>query len=306
MPARRTLARSLRKDWVLYFMLLPGVIAILLFNYGPMFGLSIAFLNYNPILGIAKSKFVGFKYFADAIGDSAFRQALVNTVVIKVGQTLVTFPCSIILALLLNEARPWYKKTVQTSTILPFFLSWIAIAAMFSDLLSPTSGVVNEVLMKGFGMQKPIAFLSSNDWFRWVIIFQDTWKMAGYFALIYLSAIAGIDPAIYEAATLDGCGRWRKIWYVTLAGIRTTIATMLVLLMGYLIIGPFEQVFAQYNSAVYNTGDVIETFAFRLGLTSQKYGFATAIGLMQGIVACVIVLVTNFFVKRSESSVSVF
>jgi ABC-type polysaccharide transport system permease subunit len=158
----KLLHRDLKYDWILYLMLVPGIISLLLFSYGPMFGLSVAFLNYNPILGVAKSQFVGLSNFSDALGNTLFWKALRNTILIKLGQTLLTFPCSILLALLLNEARPWVKKVLQTSTIMPFFVSWVVVAVIFSNLLSPTSGLVNELLSL-FGAKKPIAFLSSND-----------------------------------------------------------------------------------------------------------------------------------------------
>lgn len=290
--------QDFQKNKWYYLMAVPGILALLLFSYGPMFGLAIAFFDYNPVAGFAKSEFVGFQWFLKALNDQYFLVAIRNTFLIKVGQTLITFPVSVILALFLNEVGKHGKKIFQTATILPYFISWIVIATMFRNLLSPTNGMVNEVLTHVFGMQNGISFLSDPQIFPWIIILQDAWKMAGYWALIYLAAMSGIDPTLYEVATLDGAGRWRQMWNVTLPCIKTTLITMFIILMGYLVIGPFEQVFTQYSPQVYATGDIVETFSFRMAMTNNNYGYATATGLMQSIAATVLVLVSNIVSSR--------
>ena len=299
-PAQKnnlTFFQEMERNWVLYLMTLPGVIALLIFSYGPLLGISVAFLDYNPIKGIFASKWVGVQNFIDAFKNPFFLAAFTNTVTIKGFQMIIGYPTAIILALLLNEAGRGTKRVVQTATILPYFISWVVIAAMFQNLLNPTSGVVNEVLTKVFGLQDPIAFLSNPVLFRWLMILQDTWKFAGFFAVIYLAAIARIDPTLYEVAMVDGADRWQQTWYITLPGIRSTMVTLFILLMGYLVLGSFEQIFAQYNVGVYSTADIMETFSFRLGLKDNRYGFATAVGLFQSVVAAALVLMTNRLVK---------
>ncbi|MEM4724002.1 MAG: ABC transporter permease subunit [Candidatus Hadarchaeum sp.] len=286
-----------RKHWSLYLMALPGVLALLIFSYGPMFGVSIAFVDYSPVRGILNSEWVGLSWFRMAFQHPLFWPAVRNTVIIKGLQTIIGYPSAIILALLLNEVRlRWFKSIVQTATILPYFISWIIVGSMWKNLLG-TSGVVNEVLQHIFGLEA-VHFLSDPVIFRWVIVLQDTWKFCGYFAVLYLAAMVTIDPALYEAAMVDGANRWQQTWHVTLPGIRPTMVTILILVMGYLVIGSFEQVYVMYSVSVYSTADIIETLTFRLGLGQTKYSLATAVGLFQGILAFGLVMLTNQLVKR--------
>nr|WP_308628422.1 ABC transporter permease subunit [uncultured Eisenbergiella sp.] len=287
-----------KKNKWYYCMVLPGLIALLLFSYGPMFGLAISVYDYNPVAGFKNSEFVGLKWFKQALGDVYYRTAIRNTVIIKIAQTLVTFPIAVLLALFLNEIKNKSKKLFQTATILPYFISWVVIATMFRNLLSPTNGLVNEILVNVFRMEKGISFLSEPHIFPFIIILQDAWKMAGYWALIFLTAISGIDPSLYEVATLDGAGRWRKMLSITLPCIKTTLITVFIILMGYLVIGPFEQVFTQYSPSVYATGDIAETFSFRMAMTNNNYGYATATGLIQSFLASILVISTNICSRR--------
>ncbi len=292
---------DLRKHWSIYAMVLPALLLVLIFSYGPLFGLSIAFLDYSPARGLWGSRFVGFKHFEAAFTNPFFMSALGNTLVIKFLQTVVGFPAAVILALLLNEVRlRWFKSIVQTATMLPYFISWIVAAAMFRNLLSPSYGVVNEVLQSIFGFSEPFVVLSDPERFRWFIVFQDTWKFVGFFSIIYLAAMAAIDPTLYEVAMVDGANRWQQTWHITLPGIRTTMVTLFIILIGYLMIGSFEQIFAQYNVSVYSTGDILETFTYRLGLQQSKYSFATAVGLFQALIAAGLVIFTNYLVKRVD------
>jgi len=282
-------------------MALPALLLVIVFSYGPLFGLSIAFLDYSPARGFWGSRFVGFKHFEEAFTNPFFMTALRNTLMIKFLQTVVGFPSAIILALLLNEVRiRWFKSVVQTATMLPYFISWIVAAAMFRNLLSPSYGVVNEVLQNVFGFSQPFVVLSDPERFRWFIVFQDTWKFVGFFSIIYLAAIASIDPTLYEVAMVDGANRWQQTWHITLPGIRTTMVTLFIILIGYLMIGSFEQIFAQYNVSVYSTGDILETFTYRLGLQQSKYSFATAVGLFQAVIAAGLVVFANYLVKRVD------
>ena len=299
---------AVRTDWkrnhVFYLMALPGILSLLAFSYGPMGGLAVAFLDYNPIKGIMNSSFVGWKHFQTALNTRFMWDAIRNTVVIKVGQSLVTFPFSIILALLLSEASKRYRKVVQTATIMPYFISWVVVASMFRTLLSTNGGLINSVLIQWFGWKKGMDFLSNPVFFRYLVIFQDTWKMSGYFAIIYLAAITAIDETLYEVARIDGAGRWRQMWNITVPCIRPTILTLGIMLTGYLIIGPFDQIYTQYGPAVYSTGDIVETYAFRVGYQNQKYGFSTAVGLMQSIIATLLVVGANFIIRRVSADES--
>lgn len=289
--------KEFRANWPLYAMALPGVLSILVFGYGPLFGLVIAFLDYSPVRGVTGSDWVGLENFRTAFNNRFFLIALRNSVVISALKLAIGFPSAILLALLLNEVRVrWLQRTVQTVTMLPFFISWVIAATMFRNLLAP-DGVVNEVRQQVFGLPAT-PFLSDPRTFLWVIVFQDTWKYAGYFAVLYLAAMAAIDPALYEAAMVDGANRWRQTWHVTLPGITTTMVALFVLLTGYLISAGFEQIYVMYNVSVYATADILETFTLRLGLSQGKYGLATAVGLFQSAISISLVLLVNFLARR--------
>lgn len=294
---------EIKRHYVLYLFILPAFIGVLLFSYGSMAFIATSFFDYDPIRGLANCDFIGIANYKRAFSDRYFIQALKNTIYIKGFETLITFPMSVILALFLFEMGRRFKKLVQTATFLPYFLSWVVVAAMFKSLLATDGGLVNEIITGVFG-HKAIPFLSNNKYFPWVIILQDFWKFGGYFAIIYHSAMIMIDPALYEVATIDGAGRWRQMVSVTLPCIKSTLITMFVLLTGYIVLGPFEQVFAQYSPAVYKAGDIVETYSYRIGLTQYKYGLATAIGVIQSVMATGIVLFANFVVlKKLKSSV---
>jgi len=288
--------KDLRANWALYLMALPAIAAILVFGFGPLFGLSIAFMNYSPARGLLGSKWVGLEQFQSAFDSTFFWTAFRNSIIVQSMKLAVGFPSAILLALLLNEARrQWFKKAVQTATMLPYFLSWVIAATIFRNLLGP-SGVVNEVLKEVFGMQQ-VAFLSDPQVFRWVVVFQDTWKYIGYFSVLYLAAMTSIDPALYEAAMVDGANRWQQTWNVTLPGISKTMVTLFILLTGYIFSGGFEQMWVMYNVSVYSTADILETFTARLGLQQSRYSFATAVGLFQSVLSFGLVVLTNRIAK---------
>jgi ABC-type polysaccharide transport system permease subunit len=297
--------RDLERHWLLYLMAMPGVVSILVFGYGPLFGLVIAFLDYSPARGVSGSEWVGLDNFRAAFASPFFDQALRNSLIISGLKLVIGFPSAVVLALLLNEVRArWFQRVVQTATILPFFVSWVVIGTMFRNLLAP-DGVVNEVKQALFGGQ-PTVFLSDPDRFRWVIVLQDTWKYAGYFAVLYLAAMTAIDPTLYEAAMVDGANRWRQTLDITLPGIRATMVTVFVLLSGYLIYAGWEQVVVMYNPSVYSTGDILETYTLRLGLAQGKYGLATSVGLFQSVIGLGLVLLTNTFARRFNEGRGLF
>jgi ABC-type polysaccharide transport system permease subunit len=296
---------DLRRHWPLYLMALPAILAILVFGYGPLFGLVIAFQDYSAVRGITGSRWVGLYNFQLAFRNPFFLTALRNTIIISALKLAIGFPAAIVLALLLNEVRVrWFKRLVQTGTMLPFFISWVIVATMFRSLLAP-DGVVNEVRQHVLGLQ-PVVFLSDPEKFRWVIVLQDTWKYAGYFAVLYLAAMTAIDPTLYEAAMVDGASRWRQTLDITLPGIRATMVTIFVLLSGYLIFAGWEQIVVMYNPSVYETGDILETFSLRLGLSQGKYGLATAVGLFQSVIGLGLVLLTNAFARRFNEDGGLF
>jgi ABC-type polysaccharide transport system permease subunit len=293
----RFLPAALRKHWELYLLALPAVLSILVFSYGPLFGLVIAFEDFSPFRGVLGSTWVGWANFVRAFHSSFFWIAFQNSVIISILKLIVGFPAGILLALLLNEVRiRWFKATIQTSTMLPYLVSWVVVGSMSRALLAP-EGVVNELRNVMLGLQ-PFYFLSSPDAFRWVIVLQDTWKGAGYSALLYLAAIASIDPTIYEAAKVDGANRWHLARYITLPGISNTVITLLVLSIGYLISAGFEQIYIMYNVSVYSTADILETYTFRLGLGQSDYSLATAVGMFQSIISLTLVFIANWLAKH--------
>jgi ABC-type polysaccharide transport system permease subunit len=295
---------DLRKHWPFYVMLLPAVLLMLVFSYGPMFGIVIAFTDYSPARGFFNSSFVGLKWFQAAFDSPFFLTALKNTVLIKGGQMLVGVPAAVLLALLLNEVRlKWFKSAVQTATVLPYFISWVIIGAMFRNLFT-SDGALNELLdllgLPGFRLY------DHPERFRLFMILQDTWKFCGYFAMLYLATIASIDPTLYESAQVDGANRWHQMRYITLPGIRPTFIVLIIWLSGYLIVGSFEQIYVQYNVSVYPTADILETLTYRLGIGRSQYSLATAVGLFQSIIAVSLLLLTNQLVKRLGSDDALF
>lgn len=298
----RSLLRSpwvedLRRNGAFYLMLLPAVVAIIVFSYLPLRGLIIAFLDYSPVRGYAGSTWVGFANFQTMFQNPFFIAALRNTVTINLMKLALGFPSAIILALLLNEARlGWFKRAVQTATILPYFISWVVAATMFRSILAP-EGVLNEIIQHVFGGQA-VVFLSDPAKFPLIVVLQDTWKFCGFFAVLYLAAMAAIDPALYDAAMVDGADRWQQIRHVTLPGIRPTMVTLFILLTGWIIQGGFEQIIVMYNTSVYSSGDVLETFTYRLAISQGQYSLATAVGLFQSVVSIALVLTVNATVRR--------
>jgi putative aldouronate transport system permease protein len=279
-----------------HLLMAPGMIFLIIFSFIPMFGIIMAFEDYVPAKGILGSDWVGlenFKYMLE-IPDSM--KILRNTVVIAVGKIVLGTLVPIIFALLLNEIRlKWAKKSIQTIVYLPNFLSWAILAAVFINIFD-YHGPVNNFL-QALG-HDPILFLGSNDWFRSIIISTDVWKGFGYGAIVYLAALTGIDPGLYEASSIDGANRYKQLLHITLPGILPTIMLITALNLGNILNAGFDQIFALYNPIVYETGDVIDTYVYRVGLLGQQYSFATAIGLLKSIVSCVLILSANQLSKK--------
>lgn len=279
-------------------MLLPGVLMILVFNYTTMAGLIIAFQKFIPSKGLfGDQKWVGFDNFRYVFKLPGFSQALKNTIVIAFWKIVLGLLVPIVFALLLNEIRGRrFKKTVQTIVYLPYFLSWVVLGGIFIDMFSPSTGIVNQII-KAFG-GKEIFFLGDNRYFKGTLIATDIWKNFGYGAIVYLAAILGIDSSLYEAAKIDGANRWQQTWHVTLPGMKMIIVLMLVLSLGNVLNAGFDQVFNLYNVSVYESGDILDTFVYRLGLLNAQYGPATAVGLFKSFVSTLFISVSYFLAYK--------
>lgn len=288
--------RSFRKDWTLYLLFLPALIYIVLIKLLPLPGIAIAFKDFNIFEGFFASEWVGLEHFRALFTQPRFLKVLINTLEISFLKLLILFPMPIILAIMLNEMRsPRYKKTVQTLIYLPHFLSFVIIHGLFVNFLSTQGGLVNELLQAiGIG---PINFYS-NSWFRFVILLTEGFKEVGWGTIVYLAALAGVDPQLYEAAEVDGAGKFRQMISITLPSIVPIIALMLTLRVGNILDAGTEQILVMYNSSVYETADIIGTLVYREGLGNAQYGFATAVGLFNSIASFILIMVANTFSSK--------
>lgn len=300
-PKKRTWLRNIRMNYDLYFMLLPALVLVILFSYIPMYGASIAFRDYSFIKGISDSPWVGFKHFEHLFAEREFQRIFRNTVLISLYRLIFQFPLPIALAILINEVRhQLFKRTVQTITYLPHFLSWVIVGSLVIDLLSPNTGLINEVL-KRIGLA-PITLLDKH-YFRGIVVASQAWKESGWSAIVYLAAISAINPELYEAAIVDGANKWHQIRHVTLPGIQSTIIFVILLRISALMSTDVEQILMLYNPLVYDTGDVIGTYVYRVGLGQFKFSYTTAVGLFQSVVGFVLLVIANHLShKYAESS----
>ena len=287
LPTANRLDHACKKFWrsrYLLLMLLPALIWYIVFMYAPMYGAQIAFRDFSPVLGITGSKWVGFKYFTQFFKSEYFGRLIKNTLGISLYSIIVGFPIPIILALLINEVRgKFFKRSVQTVVYLPHFISAVVVVSILSALLSPSSGLINQ-LITAFG-GTPIHFMAEPKYFKTIYVLSDIWQSAGYGSIVYMAALTGIDPSLYEAADIDGAGRWKKIMHITLPGILPTIILMGTLSIGNVLNAGFDQVFNMYSPLVYRTGDIIDTYVYREGLVNIQYSFATAVGLFKSIIS---------------------
>lgn len=273
-----------------------------IFKYLPMAGIIVAFKDFNLGQGIWHSDWIGFENFRIFIEGVYFWQILGNTIIISLYKLLLGFPAPIILALLLNEIQAsWYKKFVQTVTYMPHFLSWVIVYGMMVALLSPGDGLINQWI-KDSGFQ-PISFLSEPQWARFLVVASEIWKDLGWGAIIYLAALAGIDPSLYEAARMDGASRWRQLWHVTLPGIRTVMILMLIMKLGHILDAGFEQIFMLANAFNQEKIDIIDTWVYRAGLERMEVGLATAVGLFKSIIGFIMVILANRIAKKFEAEI---
>lgn len=291
-PPRIGLLKCIRAHPVLYLMLIPGIAFMLVFRYAPMYGVSIAFQDYSVVKGISGSPWVGLENFRYLFGSKDFAKILRNSVWISLINLFWGFPVPILLSLLLNEVRNrFFKKTVQTVLYLPHFISWVIVAGLVMNFTAVNNGVINEVI-KFFG-GRPIAFLQSEQYFRSVLVVSNIWKGAGWGTIVYLAAISGIDPALYEAATIDGASRLQRMRHITLPSISSTIVVLLILNTGSILTNSFEQIYMLYSPLVYDVADVFETYSYRVGLSGGRFSYGTAIGIFQSVVNMILIFTTN-------------
>lgn len=287
----------LKKHLWLYVFLLPALIYFAIFHYGPMYGIIMAFQNFNPIAGIKGSEFVGLKNFEILFRSDDFLRVFRNSIWISILKLLWGFPIPIILAIMLSELRmKKFVRVSQTVTYMPHFISWVVLSGILINLLSTAGGAVNN-LIELFG-GTPVQFLQSTKYFRSVLVISDIWKEMGWSAVVYVAAISGIDREMYEAAKVDGATMLKKIWYITLPSLAPTITVLLILRMGSVLRNGFEQIFMLYSPAVYDVADVFETYTYRIGMTQGQYSFSTAVGLFQSVVGLILVLITNSISKK--------
>lgn len=279
-----------------YLLVVPGLAFLFVFNYIPYYGLVMAFQDFNPGLGFTRSPWIGLENYRFLLSLRDLERVARNTIIISVGKIVFRQLVAIIFAVLLNELRHVFiKRTIQTVSYLPHFLSWVILGGVFISMLSRV-GLVNRVL--GVVGIDPIYFLGSNAWFRPTIIATDVWQDFGFSSIVYLAALTSIDPGLYESAVIDGAGRLKQIWYITLPGIVTTIVLLAVLSLGQILEAGFEQVLVLYNPAVYETGDIIDTWIYRYGLQQARYSLATAVGLVKSVVGTTLVFASNYAAKR--------
>ncbi|RAW16565.1 MULTISPECIES: sugar ABC transporter permease [Paenibacillus] len=289
--------RQFIRNVPLHLMILPGLIIIIVFGYIPMAGLSIAFQNFSPIAGFKNMNWVGldnFRYLFDLPG---FGQVVWNTVFISAMKIVSGLVIPVLVALLLNEVRKTgFKRTIQTVIYMPHFFSWVILAGIIVDVLSPSTGIVN-MLLKAVGVE-PVQFLASNEWFPYILVITDQWKEFGFGTIIYLAALTNIDKSLYEASVMDGAGRWKQTWHITLPGIRPIVILMVTLSLGNVLNGGFDQVFNLYNPLVYESGDILDTMIYRIGLQDAQYSVSTALGLIKSVVSFIFIGLGYFLAYR--------
>lgn len=271
-----------------HIMLLPGMIFVAIFSLLPMVGIVMAFQNFQPAKGIFGSEWVGLQNFETLMLFPDVKNVILNTIIIAVSKLILNIIVPVIFAVLLNEVRNrTLKRTMQTIVYLPYFLSWVILALMFQNIFSYT-GMVNQLVQALGG--EPVMYLISNDYFRPIVIFTDVWKNFGYGAVVYLATITGIDPQLYEAGEIDGANRWDKMIHITLPALKGTIILMATLSLGNVLNAGFDQIYNMYSPLVYETGDIIDTYVYRMGLEKLQYSLGTAVGLFKSVISFVLIL----------------
>jgi putative aldouronate transport system permease protein len=285
-----------QQHWMLYVMLIPAAVLLALFHFYPLWGISLAFVDYNPFKGVSGSPFVGLGIFRDMVKAPAIGLIVRNTLLIAIGKIVFGQLASVVFALLIHRvAQPLFRRLVQTVTTLPHFMSWVIIGGAMVQILS-TTGVVNTAI-GAFG-GRPIRFLGDPSIFPWTMVLLQTWKEFGFGAIIYLAALTAINPDLYEAAAVDGAGPAARLRHITLPGITPTIVLMACLSLGNVLNAGFEQVLVLYNPIVYSTGDILDTFVYRAGVLEAKFSLGTAVGLLKSVVGFFLILLSYWLADR--------
>lgn len=294
---KKSVKTILKQEWPLHLMLVLPVVLVIIFNYLPMGGIIIAFKNFDPFKGIFGSPWVGLDNFRYIMSLPSTPQILYNTVFIAVWKILLGLVVPIVVALLLNELRnKVFIRSVQTIIYLPHFISWVILAGVFIDILSPSSGIVNEIL--GFFGMDSVFFLGDRSWFPKTMIITDVWKSFGYGTIVYLAALTGINQDLYEAAKIDGANRWKQTWHVTLPGMIPIIVLMTTLSLGNVLNAGFDQIYNLLSPNVYETGDIIDTFVYRMGMIEQQYSISTAVSTFKSLVSFGLISLSYFLASK--------
>ncbi len=292
---QKHLRNAFGRDKFLYAMMIPGLIWFIVFKYVPMYGVSIAFRNYNIFQGFANAPWVGFANFEKMFNYPAFWQAFNNTIVLSIMKLLIAFPMPILLALMINEIRnSRCKKIVQTVVVLPNFISWVVVSTILYALFSVNTGVIKSIAQLVGYQGKMTNFMQNEGTFRWVLVATDIWKTAGYGTIVYLGAMTSLDPALYEAAEIDSATWLQKIWHITLPGIRPTIIILLIFRLGQMLNVGFEQIFVMSNPLVADVAEVLDIYVYKVGMTNRQYTIATAAGLFKSAIGMALVLIANY------------
>lgn len=297
---KESLLLNIRKNPLLYLMLIPGIVFFLVYRYIPIGGLVVAFQDYKVYKGIGGSEWVGFDHFKYLFNSSDFFKITKNTLVLSLLDLAIVFPVAIVLALMLNEVRNMaFKKTVQSIVYLPHFLSWVIVGGMVITFLS-MEGPLNQFL--GLFGYEPTIFIQESSYFRAIVIVSSMWKEIGWSSIIFLAAMSGVNPSLYEAARMDGAGRFRMMWSITIPSILTTILILFLLRIGQLLDLSFEQIYVLYNAAVYDVGDVLDTYIFRNGIEQGLYSYTAAIGMFKSVVGFIMLFGANYLSRRFTQS----
>jgi putative aldouronate transport system permease protein len=299
-PTKPPLKARLKRYWAVYLIMAPALIWIFLFKIWPIGGNAYAFVDFRPARGLFGSEWVGLRYFEELFAVNEIGPLLRNTLVISGLRLLFGFPFPLILAILIHEIRrSGLRRIIQSTVYLPHFISWPVVAGITMRVLSPTDGLVNEVI-EALGGQS-IYFMTEPGWFRPILVIQGIWKEAGWGTVLYLAALAGVDPNLYESAMVDGATKWQRIRHVTLPAISGTVVVLLILSVGNMINENFQQILVMLNPLVFDVGDVFETFVFRQGIGGGRFSYATAVGLFKSVVAFIMIVGANMIARRTKN-----
>lgn len=303
-PLAARIKKDLRNNYLLYLLMVPGFLLLVLFKIGPVGAMAIAFEDYSPALGVFGSKFVGFDQFIRIFNDPYIWKITGNTIILAFLSVVVVFPIPIIFALFLNEIKvKWIRSTVQSLSFLPYFISAAVMVSILYTLLSPSSGLVNAIIVRLGG--EPVNFMAQAGWFRPLYVLLEIWQTFGYSAIIYIAAMMNIDPTLYEAAEIDGATRWTKIWRVTLPSLMPSIITMLIISVGNIFTVNLDRILLMYNTGTYETADVLQTYVYRIAFQSTgfpDYSYGTAVNLVKSIIAFILVMAVNKIADKVADS----